>query len=117
MGKKIDKSEYDNIVRMYKNGVTQSELAQQYKVTQSTISTIIKQNDKNWSNGNSPIVPESEYDNISDMYVNGMTQQQISEIYRCSKSNIAAILKTYIVLFFVHLKEQDLLSLPQVRSL
>ena len=91
---KIGKKDYQNIVDMYKNGMTQQSIADIYNVNSSRISSIVnKYGDINFRDRMWLTMPETEYQNIVDMYVGGMTQSEIANHYNCSASLVSSILK------------------------
>ena len=94
---KIDTTEYENIANMYKFGITQQEIARDYGVSTATIVRILKNYDIDWKSRKGLNIPKSEYETIVSMYITGMTQPEIAEIYNCSASSISSILHKFNV--------------------
>ena len=90
---KISKKEYENIFDMYMNGLSMAQIAEQYNVVQSYIAYIIKQFKIDYSLKKGLAIPISEYNKIVDLYLQGMSLQDISTMYNCSQSTVSSILK------------------------
>ena len=88
--RKINESEYENIVELYKSGLYATEIAEKYNVSSTTILNILK-------TLNVPInrfirktkFSEKDIRDMCDLYDSGKTLLEISMIYDVDKSEIS----------------------------
>ena len=88
---KIQESEYEKIVDLYKKGMSQLEIASIYGVCRDTIGKILNKN-----NVARPVkINICDYDNIIKMYKDGITQRELAEKYNVTQSMISIIIKEH----------------------
>ena len=88
---KIQESEYEKIVDLYKKGMSQLEIASIYGVCRDTIGKILNKN-----NVARPVkINICDYDNIIKMCKDGITQRELAEKYNVTQSMISIIIKEH----------------------
>lgn len=90
---KIPKSEYKKIVDMNLSGMKHKEIAELYDVKASTITDILIKNGIRANSKTYDPIPQSEYDNIIQLYMAGNSQCAIAKMYNTYQSCIGNILK------------------------
>jgi hypothetical protein len=92
MGKtKIFKEQYEEIIELYKNGLSAQKIAQKYNVCRNTIVNILYEN--NICGKDRQTIYNKHKDEMCEMYINGSTLKEIAEFYHinedylCSKFN------------------------------
>lgn len=95
MGKrKINQEEYDNIVNLYKRGLTQQQIADKYNVSKDTIKEIFKK--KNISKKDKPdLFSIEDMNSIITLYNGGKTTQEIGMMYNVADETIRRWLDKY----------------------
>lgn len=106
MGKvKIQKNEYQKIVDIYKNGLSQSEIAEIYGVTTSRIGQILRENGLNVKNSRYLNFSQEEQQKIVNLYKQGVSAVKIGEMFKCSKSPITKVLHLNGIELDTHLRK------------
>ncbi len=91
-GKTVSKAEYDNIVDLYNNKLTQLEIADLYNCSPSLISFILKQKGVNTRLGGS-LNTQEDICKWVQMYNDGMLIKDIAEQYNVSRVTVSKLLK------------------------
>ena len=89
---KIEKSEYEKIVDMYIGGKSQSAIAQIYGVSQTLIGGILKKCNVHCKKRNYKSILEEDYPRLVQLYKDGYTQKEISNIFNTSESRVSQLL-------------------------
>lgn len=93
MSKKVDKSEYNNIIDMYNNGLAQNEIATIYNCSTSTISSILRRRNVSTRLGGSKHTPDIVQRWI-EMYLNGSLLKDIALKFHVNASTVSKHLKS-----------------------
>jgi transcriptional regulator with XRE-family HTH domain len=91
-GKQIPQCEYNNIVNLYNNKMTQPEIAKLYNCSTSWISFILKENGVHARSGGS-MNTESDVTEWVKMYNDGMTLKEIANICGTTRATVSKLLK------------------------
>lgn len=89
----ITRDKYPEIIDLYKSGYKQKDIAAMYGVDQTTISDILTKLGIHSLNNGRRVIDINEYDNIINMYLNGMKQKDIASQYNVSTNVIGTILR------------------------
>ena len=90
--KKISENEYSKIVDLYKNGMTQPEIANKYNCSASSISSILRASGVKTRCGGS----KNTYDVVlqwQEMYECGCLLQDIAKLYGVTRATVSNLLK------------------------
>ena len=94
---KISEDKYDEIVKLYKNGLLQREIAEKYGVARMTINAILKKcgvSELGTAFKSRKIIfSESEEKDICNMYLSGMSSVKIGQVFNCNHKTIAKVLE------------------------
>lgn len=91
----IQKSEYDKIVDMYKNGMKQKDIAKEYNVTPSTISYILRKNGIYTIRDLSPLFSEDKVKEMYDRYCNKERVRDLANEYNIDYSSVYNLFHKY----------------------
>lgn len=92
---KILKEQYDEIVELYKNGMSQRKIATMYNVSKATIQSVLVKCDANGlGTAYIKIKPEDEL-SVCDMYLSGKSTVEIGKMFNCSNHTVACVLEKH----------------------
>jgi DNA-binding CsgD family transcriptional regulator len=95
---KILKEQYDEIIELYKNGLSQEKIAKQYNVAKSTIrDVLVKCNATDLGTAYKVFKTTEEEIEVCDMYLSGMSTLQIGEAFNCNCNVVRRVLKKHDV--------------------
>lgn len=98
---KITEDKYDEIVKLYKNGLLQREIAEMYSVGRMTINAILKKCGASelgtTFKSRKLVFLESEEKSICDMYLSGISSVQIGKQFGCDHKTITKVLDKYCI--------------------
>lgn len=89
---KVKKEEYEKIVDLYKQGMTQPEIANIYNCSISTISGILKKMNTETRLGGSKNTNQDAYI-MYEMYKNGMLLQDIANEFNITRTTVSKLIK------------------------